>query len=129
LALLAGTVNLYSQTPLDCVDNGNAAIQIGDYAKAIELYSLAVEIDPRYAPAYFLRGVAKSRLKDGAGAIDDFTKAIEIDPGDHISYYTRGVEKGIIKDFSGAIADYTKATELEPDYARAWFSGIAWAGI
>ena len=52
----------------------------GDYAGAIEDYTQAIELDPKFAEAYFNRGNAKHSSGDYAGAIEDYTKAIELDP-------------------------------------------------
>ncbi len=76
-------------------------------------YSKAIELDPKDAGAYYMRGViAKFNLHDYTGAIQDFSKAIELNPKDANAYYMRGDAKEMLKDKRGALEDYSKAGEL-----------------
>ena len=61
-------------------NRGSAKNSSGDYAGAIEDYTKAIELDPKFAVAYCNRGNAKDSSGDYAGAIEDYTKAIELDP-------------------------------------------------
>ena len=49
-----------------------------------------MEIDPRYAEAYFYRGVAYGRGGHYDQAIGDYTRALEINPRYNKAYYNRG---------------------------------------
>ena len=51
-----------------------------EYEKAKNYYTKALELNPRYAKAYYNRGIAKEALGDQAGASEDFARAREIDP-------------------------------------------------
>jgi len=59
------------------------------YKKAIEYYTKAIELNPKYADAYFERGFNKLQLKKYNEAIVDYTKAIELYPNDRF-YLSRG---------------------------------------
>jgi tetratricopeptide (TPR) repeat protein len=48
--------------------------------QAIADYSKAVESDPKFAKAWFGRGMVKTYNNDADGALADFTKAVEADP-------------------------------------------------
>ena len=116
-------------------DKGNnAQIKIlGQLNMAIEAYSDAIALDPRYAVAYINRGVAYFRSGEVDKAIDDYSqaivlqtaianynKAIELDPDLAVAYYYRGLAYAEKGDFDEAIADFTKAIKLNPDYFEAY---------
>ncbi len=61
-------------------NRGNAWDGKGDYDRAIADYTKAIEIDPKYANAYYSRGIAWGKKGNSDRAIADYTKAIEIDP-------------------------------------------------
>ncbi len=52
---------------------------LGKYSGAFADFDKAIEINPRFANAYFLRGILKTYCQDHQGAIIDFEKAIELD--------------------------------------------------
>ncbi|WP_337040657.1 tetratricopeptide repeat protein [Emticicia sp. 17c] len=58
---------------------GNVAYKKGDYNKAIEYFTEAIEKTPEFADAYNNRGTARLALEDTDGAIADFEKAISLD--------------------------------------------------
>ena len=58
---------------------GNEKFGEKDYKGAIEEYSKAIMLDPKFKEAYRNRGMAKHELQDYQGAIADYSKAIEID--------------------------------------------------
>jgi hypothetical protein len=59
-------------------NRGNAWDKKGDYGKAIADYTKAIEINPRYASAYYTRSIAWGKKGNSDRAIADYTKAIEI---------------------------------------------------
>jgi len=59
----------------------------GNHRGALEKHSLALQIDPNFAPAYLGRGVSRLQLGDGSGAIADWTVARTI-------FETQGNEEG-----------------------------------
>ncbi|MDO4732450.1 MAG: tetratricopeptide repeat protein [Bacillota bacterium] len=107
-------------TVWDYFRRGNRAADEGDFPKAIEAYSKAIELDPDYAAAYYNRGSAYDDLKQYDEAIADYSKAIELDPDDAAVYNNRGSAYDDLKQYDEAIADYSKAIELKPDYAAAY---------
>ena len=107
---------------LEWFDNGYEKAISGDYKGAIEDFTKAIELVPKYAPAYDYRGNTKGRLGDYRGAIQDFTKAIELDPKHSSAYHGRGNSKAILGDHKGAILDFTKTIELDPQNANAYGS-------
>jgi tetratricopeptide (TPR) repeat protein len=98
---------------------GNRAAQAGDYAKAVELYTKAIESgglsDHNLAVAYANRGSAKDDGGRTDQAIKDFNRALELDPGYAEAYYNRSFayeKKGLLPL---AVADMEKAVRLAPE--------------
>ena len=54
--------------------------EMDDLDFAMKLLNHAIDIDPRYALAYYNRGVVKARQKDCSGARADFIRASTLDP-------------------------------------------------
>jgi len=125
---------VYADSAITYIDNisslyftrGNIKSDMQDYPGAIENYSRAIELDPKYANAYNNRGIAKSDMQDYPGAISDYSRAIELVPKNANAYNNRGNAKSDIQDYQGAISDYSRAIELNPTDATAWYNrGIA----
>jgi len=81
---------------------------------------IAIQVGPRYAPAFVDRG--SNRIERGAleEAIADLDLALEIDPGSATARNLRGlawIRKG---DLDRALADFSRATELAPRHPLAW---------
>ncbi len=62
----------------ELIKHGIRNAQEGNYEKAIYDYNQALHVDPRDAEAYFLRGVARSKLGDERGANEDFEKVLRL---------------------------------------------------
>jgi tetratricopeptide (TPR) repeat protein len=81
--------------------------------KAMDDYTQAIRIDPRYAVAYINRGLIFYRKDDMDSAIADYTRSIEINPKDPMAYNNRGnayKKKGALDN---ALADYDDAIKLD----------------
>ena len=96
--------------------------QQGEYEKARNHYTKALELNPQLAEAYYNRGFAKSASGDHQGAIADYTKALEYNPQLAEAYNNRGNAKDALGDYQGAIADYTKALEYNPQSADGYYN-------
>jgi len=93
------------------VNQGLDKAKANDFKSAIELFSKAIDEDPKNALAYKNRGNAKGALNDYTGSILDFDKAIELNPNDAGAYLNRGNSKFKINDES-ACDDWRKAQQL-----------------
>ena len=98
------------------VDKGNRK----DNRGAIQDYTQAIKINPKYAEAYYSRGTARGELKDYQGAINDFNQALKINPKYAEAYNNRGAVRGDLKDYQGAIQDSTQAIKINPKLAQAY---------
>jgi tetratricopeptide (TPR) repeat protein len=87
----------------------------------------AIKINPKYGPAYRVRGNYWSEEGDDDKALFDYNKAIELDPKDWRAYINRGSDWYDKKDFDKAISDYSKSIELNPEFSIGYNSrGNAW---
>ena len=99
---------------------GYAYTQNGQWEKAIEAFTQAINLDPKHLGIYNNRGNAYAKKGEYDKAIEDHNKAIELDPKYALAYYNRGndyVNKG---EYDKAIEDFNKAIELDPKYALAY---------
>ncbi|MCA9907957.1 MAG: tetratricopeptide repeat protein [Anaerolineae bacterium] len=89
-----------------------------DYSGAIEDYTQAIRLNPKFADAYINRGAVHHDKGDLNGALADFDEAIHLDPKYAIAYNNRGTVRKDKGDLDGAIADYNEALRLNPNYAN-----------
>lgn len=102
------------------VERGHRYIDRGDYDKAIQNYSLGLEINPSNPDIYFFRGLAWWKKGNLDSAIIDFTKAINLEPTYIKAYINRGSiwkEKG---EPDKALFDYHKVIEINPGDYQAY---------
>jgi len=66
------------------------AIQVGEYERAVEDYTQALQVDPQNSYAYYNRGITRDRSGDYEGAITDFSHAITLDPANADFFHNRG---------------------------------------
>jgi len=105
--------------PKDDIKAGNAAARAGDFARAVQAYTRAIDsgkLDPyNLAVAFNNRGSAKDDMGDSDGAIEDFKLALKVNPRYAEAYYNRSFayeRKGLLPL---AVADIEKALRLSPD--------------
>ena len=83
----------------------------GDYDRAIESFTKAIELNPTYAIAYYNRGNAYRDKDNFDRAIADYTKAIELKP-DFVEAYNHRDDVYYAKgDYDRTIAEYRDITE------------------
>ena len=68
---------------------GAALLRSKRFDESVADFSKVIDMDPGYARAYHLRGLAREHRGDGVGALADFNKAIELDPHYGAAYYSR----------------------------------------
>jgi tetratricopeptide (TPR) repeat protein len=90
------------------------------YDKAIEDYSLAIQLDPNYYWAYRDRGIAHLAKKEYDTAIQDYNQAIALNPKYALAYSNRGVAYRSKKQYDTAMQDYNEAIALNPRFAQAY---------
>jgi tetratricopeptide (TPR) repeat protein len=88
--------------------------------KAIQYFTEAIRLDPNYAKAFNLRGLAYFELNQHGRAISDFDQVIRLNKNDAKIYSDRGYVYAHLKQFDRAIADYNQSISLDPDYADTY---------
>jgi tetratricopeptide (TPR) repeat protein len=92
---------------------------------AIPYYNKAIEINPRFANAYFSRGVA---LAEGKGqydeAISDYNKAIEINPRFAKAFALRGFAYYAKGEYDKAWVDVHKVQSLGHHFPPAFIQAL-----
>lgn len=115
-------------------DRGRGQFDLGNYERAIEYYTNAIEKDPDYSGAYYERGYCYHTIQEYTLAIEDFTKAIEFNnkwemlSNLSLGYYSRGQsyfsmptdEENKAKTL--ALQDWNKSIELNPDEPNAYYN-------
>jgi tetratricopeptide (TPR) repeat protein/S1-C subfamily serine protease len=99
---------------------GEIFTELKKHDQAISDYTQAIKINPRFAQAYYNRGLTKYESGDQASAITDFTQAITINPQYALAYYNRGNAKYKLGDKAGAIADFTQVITINPQDAQVY---------
>jgi len=98
-------------------NRGEAADQKGRVEDALQMYSAAIKLDPKFKEAYFSRGMNYFNSENYQQAITDFSKALELDGNYTEAYHYRGLAHAQVKSLSKAITDFNSAIKLDkPHY-------------
>jgi len=112
-------------------NRGIAYSEKGEVERAIEDYTQAIDLNPKFADAYIKRGLAYTKNGEFERAIADYTKAIELNPDYADAYYRRskvwlhlGQPEKAKADMQTAskigINSSTALDETLQNYDRAW---------
>jgi len=94
---------------------GEICIDLEDYQRAIVNYTKAIELDSKFAFAFYSRGIVYETLNEYQRAIGDYSKAIELDPKNASAYNNLGyvlMKKG---QFLSAKENLEKSKDLKPE--------------
>jgi tetratricopeptide (TPR) repeat protein len=100
-------------------ETGIKKFEASDYKEALISFNKAIEADPLYFPAYYMRGNTKKMFQDLHGAMKDYNKSIDINPNLSEAYFERGNVKFSLQDYYGAISDYSIAISLNEHHVEA----------
>ena len=90
----------------------------GNYLEAIQIFSRLIKDHPKYADAYYNRGIAKAKLAEKVEAIADYNQAIQINVNFAEAYEERGNIWLNLGDKTQAIHDFQKAAQLYKQQAN-----------
>lgn len=113
---------------LEKVRQSNIACQNGDFAKAVQLYSDALILDPKNHILYSNRSAA--RLKQGQFllALQDATKARELCPQWPKAYFRQGVALQCLGRYGEALAAFSSGLAQDPN-SKQLLSGLIEASV
>jgi tetratricopeptide (TPR) repeat protein len=92
----------------------------GDFHAARKKFSQAIELDPKFSPAYRLRAQACLNMSDWAGAIVDLDTLITLDPNDADIFNERGFARRQLGDLQGARDDFDRCITIGTDLPLAY---------
>ncbi len=101
----------------------------GEYERAIEHYTRAIELKSDLTEAYMNRGIVYAEKGDFDRAIEDYDMAIKLKTDYAEYYYGRGLAYNEKRDFDTAINDFDMAISLKTDFAKPYNDrGLAYNG-
>lgn len=96
----------------------------GELPAALSSANRAIQINPRFAAAYSLRGSIRYISQDYRGALADFSQAVQFNSRLAPAYLGRGLSQSALSNPQGAIADYTQAIQISPDSTAYYNRGV-----
>eukprot|EP01079_Euglenida_sp_SAG-EU17-18_P004740 gene4740-865_t len=103
------------QTPEQLKEKGNEKMKAGSHREAADLYTKAVELDPKNPVYYGNRAAAWTHLKEFNKAIADCDKALALDPRYAKALSRKGTAQFWLERYQDAIESYKRALEISPD--------------
>jgi tetratricopeptide (TPR) repeat protein len=113
---------IQAQNPKELTQKGRELYEKREFMEALLNLNKAIDIDPNYSNAYYLRGNIKDNFDDRHGAMKDYNTAIEKNPKFADAFFARGNVKMKLQDYYGAISDYTAAITINENYIEAYFN-------
>lgn len=106
----------------DLVKEGEKEASKNNFKKALELFDIAIRLDPECEFAYGDKALVYDRM----GRFDDSLRmnfeALKINPKNPISWHNRGLTMYQKKAFVEAIECFDKSILLKEDYSKAWYN-------
>lgn len=110
----------FPKNPQSLGDIGFAALEKGDYYKALAYFNSVVS-GGRYDPGTFINlGICYNYLGKYDQAVESYKKALILRPDYTSAYYNIGIAYLKKGDYKNAIANFTKTKELDPRFANAY---------
>jgi tetratricopeptide (TPR) repeat protein len=101
---------------------GLTAMEKKDYQRAIELFTEAIRLIPKFTDAYISRGDAYRTTRAYDRAIADYTQALRLSPRNTDALVGRGMSHRKKRQLDKAIADYTEAIKIDPKGVNARYN-------
>lgn len=105
---------VHAQTHQELFDKAISASEAQDMAKAVDLYTKALEKESFFIEAYFNRAWCLIELGKNNEAIRDFSKVLEMDAKYKDAYVGRGIARYNLEDYEKAIEDYLEEIKFDP---------------
>jgi tetratricopeptide (TPR) repeat protein len=113
LACTAGFDAAVAEDYLDFYEQGEFALRVEKWERAIELFSKSIKDNPNFFAAYHNRAIAYSKRGDYDKSIGDLKKAVQLNPEYPDAYGLMGLVHEIKGDFPAAVEAYKEALARE----------------
>lgn len=113
---------VHGQSARELTQKGMEFYEKREFAEALINLNKAIDIDPNYAQAYYVRGNIKDAFDDRHGAMKDYNAALEKNVKFAEAFFARGNVKMKLQDYYGAIADFSSAINVRENYIEAYFN-------
>lgn len=87
---------------------------------ALASFSKAIDVNQKYANAYFHRGLLRDEMMEPGKAIADLNKAIEFNPGYYEAFFYRARVFEKQYDYTNALKDVNTALFIKNDFADGY---------
>lgn len=98
---------------LDYYEQGEFALRVEKWDRAIEMFSLSIRDNPSFFVAYHYRAIAYSKKGEYDKSIEDLKKAVQLNPDYPDAYGLMGLVYEIKKDYGAALSVYKEALSRE----------------
>jgi tetratricopeptide (TPR) repeat protein/S1-C subfamily serine protease len=89
--------------------------------QALQEFSKAIQLNPRYQHAYFMRAEIYMQLRKFQQSLSDYNQAIIIDPKFSDAYNNRGILKYLnLNDIPGALADFNQSIIVDSNFSSPY---------
>lgn len=112
LVLFIFTINATGQSAKKFFKTGQQFVTNGKYNDAVEQFTSALGVDPRFTEAYIARASALIRLQDYENALEDCTRAQVFGPKDARIYAMAGSILFEMEQYEESVENLNKATSL-----------------
>ena len=103
-------------------NEGLSQVTRGSYLDAIREFRAALEIDDRFADAYFNLGVTYQRMKAYDKALVKYQEALKLRPHNADYHYALGATHYHLSDFSRSIRSFKRALDINDTLCSAQYS-------
>ena len=103
----------WAEDYLDYFEQGEFALQVQKYDRAIEFFTKSIQDSPSFFVAYQRRAIAYSRKGEYDKSIQDLKKATQLNPDFPDAYGLLGLVYEIKKDNAAALEAYREALSRE----------------
>ncbi len=103
----------WAQDYLDFFDQGEFALRVHNWPRAVEHFTRSIEANPRFVIAYVSRAIAYSKMGKYDMSIDDLKTSARLNPDHPDVYGLMGLVYEIKNDYPAALAAYQEALARE----------------
>jgi curved DNA-binding protein CbpA len=115
------------KTPQDYYDRGLLRTQAKDYRQAINDYSQAIKLNPRFVDAYLKRCEMRYKLGENQEVLQDCEAVLKIDSTVAKAHYYQGRARYSLGYIEPAIESYSLAIAQDKSYSQAhYYRGMAY---